>query len=90
MARSARFLNLMTKTSVGVLCTYNNCGYLCCYVTQLILDPNSQKALLALQKNVNLRKRWQNLKAIYRFLPRAIIYYIQNVEAFQGPQDILT
>ncbi len=80
----------MTKTSLGVLCTYNNCGYLCCYVTQLILDPNSQKALLALQKNVNLRKRWQNLKAIYRFLPRAIIYYIQNVEAFQGPQDILT
>ena len=63
---------------------------MCCYVTQLILDPNSQKALLALQKNVNLRKRWQNLKAIYRFLPRAIIYYIQNVEAFQGPQDILT
>jgi len=50
IARSVRFLNLMTKTRVCVLCGYNNCGYVCCYVIQLTIDPNSQKHSLLYTK----------------------------------------
>ncbi len=50
ISHSVQFLNLMTKTDVCILCEYNNCGDVYCYVIQLTIDPNSLKHSLLYRK----------------------------------------